>query len=560
MRAALRGRLGAVVRVGRSAGGYSHASQSVPDSCPGCGVRLQRDDPSRPGFYTLPKNKASPASPGSDFSSDSHESGDAHNTREAEGGSRIAEAVRTEERRRAISALDFALDDPSDDAVDDNWRVPSGFALDRPEAPSRSSSGSEAPIVCQRCYALQHYGRVKSEEAENALPAFDFERVVGERIEHSTWSRKPVVAIVIDAVDVEGSTPKSALQFLQRKASSKVDFVVALTKCDLLPKALPQERLLHWLEDRLKESGLRSIGKGSLHVVSGAKGDGMRAFARALEQKCGHKGEAWFVGAQNAGKSSVIKCLRELYKSEQSRSRSKKQQQHGSAPPPSISHVPGTTLGLVRVDSLLPGSRAAVDTPGLLQAHQLITRLTADEAKIVLPRKPIMPKTYRIPIGHSVHIGALARIDVEALPGRTAYFTLWASEDIMTHMGTTDKATEIFKNHAGNKLQPPLSSQRVRELGDFQQTRLTVTGESWKYQSVDVSIAGLCWVSIGCDGDAVLSVWTYEGVRVTSRPALVFDCARDFEKPGFSDENTNKRKQLLGPRTPKSRPSQKRRR
>lgn len=549
--------------------------EHLPSTCPGCGVKLQQANPDAPGYFVLPKSyqQNDTASTGStddiayeedEQSVDSEGVRDvtADGTNVSEGGSRLIGTVRAHERQAAVSAFDAAASavrahsspDERDDAIkaalsadsaasdEDDWRVPSSFRLDAP------ADTAAQYIVCQRCYALQHYGQLKSEEAERALPAFDFERVVGERIAQSTWSRKPVIAVVIDAADVEGSIPASALQFLQKKKAEKVDFVVALTKCDLLPKHLPEKRLLQWFQSRLAKSGLTLIGKGSLHIVSGAKGNGMRSFARALEHKCGHKGEAWFVGAQNAGKSSVIKCLRELYRREEQSSTKRKA---NSTPAPSVSHVPGTTLGLVRLDSLLPGNRAAVDTPGLLQAHQLITRLTPAEAKMVLPRKPLMPKTYRLPVGNSLHIGALARLDVEALPGRTAYFTLWASDDIMTHMGKTSKANEVLSKHAGDKLQPPMSAERVEELGRLQRKRLSMEGSSWKYQSVDICIAGLGWISVGCEGDAVVSVWAPEGVLVNTRPALLWDCARDFEKPGFADENTNKRKQLLGPRKAK---------
>ena len=65
------------------------------------------------------------------------------------------------------------------------------------------------------------------------------------------------------------------------------------------------------------------------------------------------------------------------------------------------------------------------------QAHQLTTRLRGDELKAVLPRKPLGPRTYRLPAGATIHIGALARIDVVDSPSATMYLTVWASADVV---------------------------------------------------------------------------------------------------------------------------------
>ena len=65
--------------------------------------------------------------------------------------------------------------------------------------------------------------------------------------------------------------------------------------------------------------------------------------------------EVWVVGAQNAGKSSLINALSAHYYGDAFRAG------------PVASHVPGTTLGLVRLEALLPGGRSVVDTPGTMR-------------------------------------------------------------------------------------------------------------------------------------------------------------------------------------------------
>lgn len=52
--------------------------------------------------------------------------------------------------------------------------------------------------------------------------------------------------------------------------------------------------------------------------------------------------------------------------------------------------------------------------------------------------------------------------------------------------------------------------------------------------SVDIAAAGLGWVAVGLRGEAVLGVWTYDGVDVVSRSSLVTERAKIFEEAGFT--------------------------
>jgi hypothetical protein len=93
---------------------------------------------------------------------------------------------------------------------------------------------------------------------------------------------------------------------------------------------------------------------------------------------------------------------------------------------------------------------------GILQAHQLTTRLRPEELRAVLPRKPLRPRTYRLPAGSTIHLGALARVDVVDCPSATMYLTVWASTDVVCHFGKMDKAEALYEQHAGGLLQPPV--------------------------------------------------------------------------------------------------------
>lgn len=82
-----------------------------------------------------------------------------------------------------------------------------------------------------------------------------------------------------------------------------------------------------------------------------------------------------------------------------------------------------------------------------------------------------------------------------------------------------------------------------------------VSGNSWDTNSKDIAIAGLGWFGIGLKGEAVLGLWTYDGVDVISRSSLVHERASIFEEAGFTvsqivskaDSMTNKLKSTKKP-------------
>lgn len=381
-----------------------------------------------------------------------------------------------------------------------------------------------AEVTCARCYSLRNYGRVKNEAAEILMPSFDFGRVVGDRLKR-LGPGGAVVLLLVDVVDFDGSFPVDAVDILHPYVVNEtVDVLLVATKVDLLPTQCTRTRVSSFARRRAKTYGLQRAS--GVHLVSAHTGMGINILSEQLAQLLNEGREVWVVGAQNAGKSSLINRL---------------SKRHGGPGHdeggPLASHLPGTTLGVVKLANLLPSGSDVYDTPGLLQPFQVASRLNGDEARMVLPRSRLKPRTYRAELGSTIHIGGLARIDVLDGPQRTLYLTVWASGDVPLHyMTKTDKADSFFDKHAGEKLTPPLGAQRVRQLGEWGSRLVNVYGDDWTRSARDISIGGLGWVGVGVNGNASFRVWTHEGVLVETREALVPDMAYDLQRPGFSDE------------------------
>ncbi|KAL6203984.1 hypothetical protein ACLB2K_021254 [Fragaria x ananassa] len=462
--------------------------------CPGCGVHMQDSDPKTPGFFLKPSKK---------------------DPRSYKLGPHLEPVALESEFNEALKK-GFVIE-PEDLSLVSKL---DGLGLE---------SKPEKPVVCARCHSLRHYGRVKDPTVENLLPDFDFYHTVGRKLALSSGTRQ-VVLMVVDAADFDGSFPRkvaklvsdtideNAAAWKQGKAGNVPRVVLVVTKIDLLPNSLGPTRLEHWVRSRAREGGAEKIT--SVHLVSAVRDWGLRNLVDDVASLAGPRGNVWAIGAQNAGKSTLINAIGK----------------HGGG---KITHlteapVPGTTLGIVRVEGVLPGKTKLFDTPGLLNPHQITTRLTREEQSLVNISKELKPRTYRIKDGYSVHIAGLMRLDIEESSVDSVYVTAWASPYLPLHMGKTENASEMVEKHFGHQLQPPIGENRVKELGQWVRKEFHISGNSWDSSSVDIAAAGLGWFAVGLKGEAVLSVWTYDGIDVVLRNSLLPNRSFNFEVSGFT--------------------------
>nr|XP_023896517.1 GTP-binding protein BRASSINAZOLE INSENSITIVE PALE GREEN 2, chloroplastic-like [Quercus suber] len=488
-------------------GNYEEPTSLV---CPGCGVHMQNSNPKHPGFFLKPSEK------NPDYHSHTH----------------LVHIAQESEFPGSLKRGLVIQPENGDDSVFDSGRRP------------------ERPVVCARCHSLRHYGKVKDPTVENLLPDFDFDHTVGRRLA-STGGTRSVVLMVVDATDFDGSFPRKVARLVsetieensgawkQGKSGNLPRMVMVVTKIDLLPTELSPTRLEHWVRQRAREGGAASK-MTSVHMVSAVRDWGLKNLVEDVVKLAGPRGNVWAIGAQNAGKSTLLNSIGK----------------HVGEGGGKITHlteapVPGTTLGIIRVEGILPGQGKLFDTPGLLHPHQITTRLTREEQKLVHISKELRPRTYRIKAGHTVHIAGLMRLDIEESSVDSIYITVWASPYLPLHMGKTENAQIMQEEHFGLQLQPPIGEKRVEELGKWVRREFRVCGNSWDSSSVDIAASGLGWFAVGLKGEAVLRVWTYEGVDVVLRNSLIPYRSHTFEVAGFTaskivskaDQALNKRRQ-----------------
>ncbi|KAF3781890.1 GTP-binding protein BRASSINAZOLE INSENSITIVE PALE GREEN 2 [Nymphaea thermarum] len=527
--------------------------------CPGCGVIMQDRDPNLPGFYMKRDNAVEESEEAEEISDNVGEVFENHEE-EDEDGMDDDDDDDVDEDDGDVSEGQF---DPKDE-IDWNsdWEIEDeeeewsksldGFALagvgygnvtedilekkavkitksekKKQEREAKRKEEANRVLVCARCHSLRHYGQLKNQKLENLIPDFDFDRLIANRLMKASNSSVPVIVMVVDCVDFDGSFPrraaKSLFESMEKKGTNASKFsrlpklVLVGTKVDLLPSQVSPTRLVKWVRNRARANGAPKLS--GVHLVSSKKDLGIRNLLSFVKELAGPRGNVWVIGAQNAGKSTLINAFAKREGVKITRL--------------TEAAVPGTTLGILRIKGILPANAKLYDTPGLLHPYLVSTRLNLEELKMVEMRKELQPRTYRIKVGQAVHLGALARLDLIHSSVQTIYVTIWASPNLSLHLGKLENADEIFRKHAGVRLQPPSGTDRVPNLGDWQQREIHVSGVSWEVNSTDIAIAGLGWYSLGLKGSATIALWTYNGVEVTIREPLVLDRSPFLERPGF---------------------------
>ncbi|XP_002530091.2 GTP-binding protein BRASSINAZOLE INSENSITIVE PALE GREEN 2, chloroplastic [Ricinus communis] len=528
--------------------------------CPGCGIFMQDKDPSLPGYYQKRKLtiESGEVVENEEMGFDDDFEGFEGEEEGFESGIEGKFEKSDGERDDFEEGDEFDWDSDEfeamfeeDDSLDLDGFTPAGVGYgniteeiiekEKKKKEERKVSKAEKKrrareakkekdevTVCARCHSLRNYGQVKSQTAENLIPDFDFDKLISTRlIKPSSNANATVVIMVVDCVDFDGSFPKLAAMSLFKalegtkndpKTSKRLPkLVLVATKVDLLPSQISPARLDKWVRHRARAAGAPKLS--GVYLVSSRKDLGVRNLLSFVKELAGPRGNVWVIGAQNAGKSTLINAF--------AKKEGAKISKLTEAP------VPGTTLGILRIGGILSAKAKMYDTPGLLHPYLMSMRLNREEQKMVEIRKELQARTYRAKVGQAVHVGGLLRLDLNQASVETIYITVWASPSVSLHLGKMENANDFWKNHAGVRLQPPVGEDRASELGEWEEREIKVTGTSWDVNHIDIAIAGLGWFSLCLKGEATLTLWIYDGIQITLREPLVLDRASFLERPGF---------------------------
>jgi len=341
-----------------------------------------------------------------------------------------------------------------------------------------ASALEKESIICQRCFRLKHYNEVQ----DVSLTDDDFLKILNKVGETDS-----LVVKIVDIFDFNGSW----LPGLNRFAGNN-DVLLIGNKVDLLPKSIKHNRLIHWMKQSARELGLNPI---DVLLVSAEKGNGISEAAEAIEHYRKNK-DVYVVGCTNVGKSTFInRLIKEV---------------SGEADIITTSHFPGTTLDIIEIP--LDDGSALIDTPGIINHHQMAHFVDKGDLKLITPKKEIKPKVYQLNEEQTLFFGGLARLDY--LSGGRRSLTCYISNELGIHRTKLEKADELYKNHAGEMLYPPRRDQ-MDEFPTMVRHEFSI-----KEGKMDIVFSGLGWVSLNEPG-AKVAAYVPKGVNVILRKSLI---------------------------------------
>ena len=216
-------------------------------------------------------------------------------------------------------------------------------AEDEEEVCERSDSTQKNnQLTCKRCFSLKHYNTALNV----TLQADDY-------LHHLSHlgDKRALILLVVDVIDFPGSLFPS----LHILISPTSRVLVVANKADLLPKDTNRNSLEGSLLDECEHSGLSSSALSGVIFTSVRTGEGLECLANAVVEKWGNRGDVYLLGCTNVGKSSLFNHL--LLSLCGARPGELDEDCGVGAPAATISHWPGTTLGLLSFPIMSVGKR-----------------------------------------------------------------------------------------------------------------------------------------------------------------------------------------------------------
>ena len=300
----------------------------------------------------------------------------------------------------------------------------------------------DSQTLCERCFRIKHYNdyKIVVKDNDNFIPIL-------EDINKSN----DLVLLVVDLFNFKD------LSVIAKYI--KNDVILVLTKRDLLPKSLFEEKLLNY------DYNIKCVEKLIISSFKNYQFDEL--FDMINKYKKSDK--IYVVGFTNAGKSTMINKLIYNY--------SDNNMEITTSP------LPNTTLSTIEVK--LKDDLYLIDTPGLLDNNNIVNYLSGSELKNIVPIKEIKPVTYQIKGKQILIIDKYLRIEASDID-----LTLFISNNL--------KIDRYYKD--SNKL-------------------LDLKKHIIKVNNNDIVINGLGFIKT--NKKSIINVYTLENVEVFTRESLI---------------------------------------
>lgn len=285
-----------------------------------------------------------------------------------------------------------------------------GATLQSEEKTKKGFTPVDDVEFCQRCFRINHYDDL-TKSYKGDFDNYDILESVNKVDGLILW--------VVDLFDFESNIVTGLNRHLLNK-----DVILVGTKRDLLPKSMGNQKLLTFIQRRLKFYGVKV---SEILFVGDYGYDGREEVLKVIDVYRKNR-DVVIMGQANTGKSTLINAITDS--------------------DITISRYPGTTLDLIMIDM---DKYKIYDTPGLIRKDNIQYYVDDRDLKKIIPSK-VKPVVYQIHKDTSFAIGGLLRIDVE-VKGK-ASIVFYVNQSLNIHRSSINKADELWDKQKGELLSP----------------------------------------------------------------------------------------------------------
>lgn len=305
--------------------------------------------------------------------------------------------------------------------------------------------------LCRRCFRLKNYGvyEVVTKSNDEYL-----------EIIKNVGKTKSLVLYVVDLLSI----PNDLAKIKEYLPNNKV--ILVLNKKDMLPLSVKDEKIINYIENEYDNVFIDKI------VISANKNYNLDELMKLIKKHRVYK-DVYVIGNTNAGKSTLMNKIIDNYSIDTSSI--------------TISSMPSTTLDEIRIplkDFFL------IDTPGLVDSHNIVNYISDDKIKKLSSHKTIKPKTYQIKKGQALIFENFLRIDY--IEGDRNSFTIFMPNEVNVKR---------------------INGKRHKTLQDLSRKELSL-----KYHE-DIVISGLGFVKTILEGKVY--IYVDKDVSVFTRKSII---------------------------------------
>lgn len=352
------------------------------------------------------------------------------------------------------------------------------FQRDEPDAAGYIPDGKipDGKIVCRRCFQMKHYGILKKAKIKDGSIKKDISDEV---------SGCSAIFLILDICQFEISS--SAIEWV-----SDLDrpVFVIVNKCDILSKWIGYDDITNWVSERL------SIPSNRVFPVSAFNRKAVKDLRDRIENGFPQGSKVILLGTTNVGKSTLLTGLT-------------------GDDSPTISRLPGTTLGIARIKSRY-GNITYVDVPGLKEVNPWLGRLCPTCLAGLIPQKKLQNYSSVLKPSQALSFGGLGWFVLDEAGDRGwLKIEAFGSDELKFHRTGEERLKELMTTYRDDLLAPPCPSCWSSLKGPEY-----IAHTEKLHVGIDIVIPGCGWFSVR-SGYGSGRIYLPEGVEPIVRPSLI---------------------------------------